>query len=263
MHTLSLAEADGRAAGRRVALLWRSATSAFVFAFVTGVAFAAEPDTGSFDRLLRDHVQMGVVDYPGFQDQASFASYLAELGKPASLQGRNDQLAHYINAYNALAIQGILDGLSPSTLLGQLRYFKLKDWAVDGRRISLYDLEHQVLRPLGEPRIHFAIVCASRSCPFLRSEAYRPELLDTQLDDQARRFINDPLRNRFDKATRTARLSSIFKWFEEDFQGAGSLQRYISRYVDDREVAQGLAQDAYRIEWLSYDWNLNGKAPRR
>jgi hypothetical protein len=101
-----------------------------------------------------------------------------------------------------------------------VRYFKLQDWPLDGRKISLYDLEHKVLRPLGDPRIHFAIICASRSCPFLRPRRTRPRL-DAQLDDQARQFVNDPFRNRFDKATKTAHLSEIFKWFEEDFQGAG------------------------------------------
>jgi len=144
-----------------------------------------------------------------------------------------------------------------------VRYFKLQDWPLGGRKISLYDLEHRVLRPLGEPRIHFAIICASRSCPFLRSEAYSAARLDAQLDEQARQFVNDPFRNRFDKATKTAHLSEIFKWFEEDFQGAGSVQKYIARYIADPEVARDLAQDGYKIQYVDYDWNLNGNPPRR
>jgi len=226
-------------------------------------AFAQGLDHAPFDALLRANVARGTVNYPGFQDSAPFKAYVADLAKDIPLPTKADQLAYNINAYNALAIQGILDGLSPSSTLGRVRYFKLQDWPLGGRKISLYDLEHKVLRPLGDPRIHFAIICASRSCPFLRSEAYSAARIDAQLDDQARQFVNDPFRNRFDKATKTAHLSEIFKWFEEDFQGAGSVQKYIARYIADPEVARDLAQDGYKIQYVDYDWNLNGNPPRR
>jgi hypothetical protein len=232
-------------------------------ALLASAALAQAPDPAPFDALLRSHVAQGRVDYPAFQDSAAFRAYVADLAKPAKPDGRDASLAYHINAYNALAIQGILDGLSPSSVLGRLRYFKLQDWPLDGRKISLESLEQQVLRPLHEPRIHFAIVCASRSCPPLRSEAYTAARLDAQLDDQARTFINDPLRNRFDKATKTAHLSEIFKWFDEDFRGAGSVQRYLARYVADPEVALDLARDAYAIAWIDYDWTLNGTPPHR
>jgi ABC-type transport system substrate-binding protein len=230
------------------------------FALICGGAAAAGP--GSYDSSLRAHVRDGVVDYPAFQRSAAFTRHVADLAQPATLPTPAAQLAHWINAYNALAIQGILDGLSPSTLLGRLRYFKLREWPLAGERISLYDLEHKVLRPLRDPRIHFAIVCASRSCPALRAEAYDAERLDFQLDDQARRFINDPSRNRYDKAAKTAHLSEIFKWFDEDFAAAGSVQKYVARYVADPEIARGLAEETWRIEWIAYDWNLNGTPPR-
>jgi hypothetical protein len=234
------------------------------FLAVIGVAFAQPLDQAPFDALLRANVKNGIVNYPGFQDNAGFRRYLDGVGKPARLDGNAETLAYYINAYNALAIEGILGGLSPSSLLGRARYFKLREWPLNGRSITLYDLEHQILRPLGEPRVHFAIVCASRSCPFLRSEAYTAEALDAQLDEQARQFVNDPFRNRFDKASRTAYLSEIFKWFGEDFRGPdGSTQQYVARYVADPEVAQALAGDAYTVEWIAYDWNLNGTPPRR
>jgi Protein of unknown function, DUF547 len=255
-------------AARSPSAAWRSflkgVAVGLCFLVLAGLAFGQAPDARAFDALLRANVRTGVVNYPGFQDNASFRAYVAELAKPARFSGRNDELAYYINAYNALAIEGILEGLSPSTLLGRARYFKFKEWPLAGRDITLYDLEHKVIRPLGEPRIHFAIICASKSCPFLRSEAYMAGSLDAQLDEQARQFVNDPFRNRFDKATRTAYLSEIFKWFDEDFRAsAGSTQRYVARYVADAEVAQGLATDAYRIEWIDYDWNLNGTPPRR
>lgn len=234
-----------------------------IAALIAGAPLAHAIDHAPFDALLRAHVKNGVVDYPGFQDSAAFKAYVAELAKPATFANKSDELAFQINAYNALAIQGILDGLSPSSFLGRARYFKVQEWALAGRRITLYDLEHKVIRPLGEPRIHFAIICASKSCPFLRSEAYTAAALDRQLDEQARQFVNDSFRNRFDKRTRTANLSEIFKWFDEDFRGAGSVQKFIARYVADPEVAKGLADDGYRIEWIDYDWNLNGTPPRR
>src|SRR2546422_3187332 len=226
---------------------------------VVGAAFAQSLDTAAFDPLLKAHVKDGNVDYPAFQASAAFRSYVEALAKPAALSGKSEALAYYINAYNALAIAGILEGLSPASLLGRARYFKIRDWPLNGRTISLYDLEHEKIEPLGGPRIHFAIVCASRSCPPLRSEAYAAARLDAQLDEQARSFINDPARNRFDKATRTAHLSEIFDWYDMDFRVAtGSTQRFIARYVADADVARDLAADEYKVEWIPYDWRLNG-----
>lgn len=234
---------------------------AFCLQFST--AGAQGIDHASFDTLLRANVRNGEVNYPGFQDNAAFRDYVKALAKPVKLETRADALVYYINAYNALAIAGILEGLSPSSFLGRAKFFKFKDWALNGQSINLYDLEHKIIRPLGEPRIHFAIICASKSCPFLRSEAYAPARLDSQLDEQARQFVNDSFRNRFDKARRTANLSEIFKWFDEDFSGpAGSVQKYIARYVADAEVAKALAADAWKVDWIDYDWSLNGTPPR-
>lgn len=231
--------------------------------FMPAGALAQQPEVAPFDALLRASVKGGHVDYPAFQLNTSFKGYLEALAKPAKLDSRAETLAYHINAYNAFAIEGILDGLSPSSFLGRQRYFKLQQWPLNGRGISLHDIEHVVLRPLGDPRIHFAIICASKSCPFLRSEAFTAAKLDAQLDEQARQFINDPSRNRFDKAGGVAHLSEIFKWFEEDFRGAGSLQKYLAKYAADPDVARTLAADGFRIEWISYDWSLNGIPPRR
>lgn len=224
-----------------------------------GTAAAQVVDPAPFDALLRAHVRDGVVDYPAFAESAAFDRYVESLAAPARLTTPSQRLAHAIDAYNAFAIAGIVKGMSPSSFLGRARYFRWAQWSFDGRSISLYDLENQVIRPLGEPRIHFALVCASQSCPKLRSEAYDASRLDAQLDDQARAFINDPTRNRFDAASRTAHLSPIFQWFEDDFKGsAGSVQRYIARYANDATVAKLLEQDAFRLQWNDYDWSLNG-----
>jgi hypothetical protein len=225
-------------------------------------ALAQSLDHTPLDALLRAHVSNGVVDYRGFQDNPAFARYIEALAKAAALDGKAAELAYYINAYNAFAIEGILEGLSPSSLLGRARYFKYTDRPLNGRRISLHDIEHAILRTLGDPRMHFAIVCASKSCPFLRAEAYAASRLDAQLDDQAWQFVNDPFRNRFDKGAQTAYLSETFKWFDEDFRAAaGSSQRFVARYVADAEVAQALRADGYKIAWIDYDWRLNGTPP--
>ena len=125
--------------------------------------------------------------------------------------------------------------------------------------MSLYELERDVLIPLGDSRIHFAIVCASASCPPLRSEAYLAARLNRQLDDQARVFLNDSKKNRFQPSRRHAQLSKIFDWFEDEFeQRAGSVANYVARYVTDESLAQALRSEQFSIEHLDYDWSLNG-----
>jgi len=224
---------------------------------------AAQSAGQRFDRALHQYVKDGEVDYPAIAGDADFRAYVAALAAPASFGPLAEKLAHYMNAYNALAIQGIVEGLSPSSFLGRIRFFKLKDWRLDGSEINLYDLERDLLIPLGDPRIHFSIVCASRSCPKLRSEAYAADRLEAQMDENARAFINDTARNRFERERKVAHLSEIFKWYEEDFsKAAGSVRKYLAKYVDDPEVSRDLAAGGYSIEWIDYDWRLNGIPPR-
>jgi Protein of unknown function, DUF547 len=219
----------------------------------------AQPASERFDRALHRHVRDGTVDYPAIAADADFRAYVASLREPASPGSRADRLVYYMNAYNALAIQGILEGLSPSSFFGRVRFFKLKGWRLGGGEINLYDLERDVLIPLGEPRIHFSIVCASKSCPKLRSEAYTAGKVEAQMDQNAREFINDPARNRFERGRKVAHLSEIFKWYEEDFsKAAGSVHEYVAKYVSDPEVARELSAGLYAIEWIGYDWRLNG-----
>lgn len=216
----------------------------------------------AFDEVLQAHVKDGVVDYPGVAGDARFQAYLDQLDRidPNALPGRLHRLAFWINAYNAFAIKGILDGYSPLTMIGQWRYFNGKQHRVGGESINLYDLERKVLIPnFRDPRIHFAIVGASQSCPKLRSRAFAADRLEAQLEEGARAFVNDPARNRFDRDNYTAYLSKIFEWFEPDFRNhAGSLLNYVRRYVNDPELAADLATQPHRLEFLDYDWRVNG-----
>lgn len=217
-------------------------------------------------QVFAAHVKDGIVDYPGVQRDDRFSTYLAQLDRvdPNAFVTRRERLAFWINAYNAFAIQGILDHYSPVSLVGRYRYFIGRDYRVGGSGINLYDLEREVLiKQFREPLIHFAIVCASTSCPKLQPWTYEPDRLEVQLDQAAREFINDPTRNRFDRARKVASISMIFKWFEEDFtNAAGSVLSYITRYVSDPELVQDLMQSNYQIEYLDYDWSLNGIPPK-
>ncbi len=215
--------------------------------------------------VLSTHVTDGEVNYQSVATDQSFNNYLNNLQHvaPQQLPTPNHRLAFWINAYNAFAIQGIINGFSPSTFSGRYTYFIDQDYLVGGEYINLYDLEREILIPnFQEPRIHFAIVCASQSCPKLQSWVYRPESIDQQLTLSARQFINDPSRNHFDQTRKIAYLSQIFDWFQEDFMNhSGSLLHYVAQFVTDANLAQDLRTTPYTIEFLEYDWKLNGLPP--
>ncbi|MFQ5660260.1 MAG: DUF547 domain-containing protein [Gammaproteobacteria bacterium] len=213
-----------------------------------------------FDQILHKYVNNGRVDYAGIKTDQRYYDYLEFIKQtnPDSFTTKNEKIAFWINAYNALAIKGILEGLSPGSLLGRAKYFIIRDYEAGGRHINLYHLEREVLIPFADPRIHFAIVCAAVSCPKLRSEAYTAARLNQQLDEDARAFINNPEKNFFNIKTKTARLSKIFDWFHEGFeQHAGSVQKYILQYMEDPETAALLDRDGFHVKYLRYDWRLN------
>jgi hypothetical protein len=218
--------------------------------------------------LLRRYVHDGLVDYQDLKRQgvAELNNYLATLSSVCAADeraaNRDERLAFWINAYNAFTVKLIIDHYPVRSIrsIGWLP-FKKKFIPMPGLGkgdLSLDEIENDILRKqLGEPRIHFAIVCASKSCPKL--QAYRADGLGLQLDQAARDFIQDASKNRYDAAKRTFYASSIFKWFHEDFERAkGSLAAFIAQYAQP-EVAAALKQGDVRIEFLDYDWSLNGK----
>lgn len=217
----------------------------------------APADHSLWDGLLRKHVlASGLVDYVGFAaDRGKLDAYLAHLGSqaPTADWSRESRLAYYINLYNALTVRLILDHYP----LGSIR--DLPDpWGrvrmtIGGQGYSLDAIEHQILRKMGEPRIHFALNCASLSCPVLQPHAFTENGLDAQLDAAARGFINDPARNRV--TPQSASLSRIFQWYRGDFEGPGKgLVDYLNAYLDTP-----LKPDC-RIGFLDYDWGLNEPA---
>ena len=209
--------------------------------------------------LLQKHVQPnGMVHYKGFlKDQGSLKMYLKELSKgPGKDWSEAAQIAFWINAYNAFTVQLILEhyplnsikdissGLPMINSPWDIKFFKIAN-----KDFDLNTIEHQILRKFyNEPRIHFAINCASFSCPNLRSEAFTADHLELQLDDQARAFILDSTKNKFGK--KDAELSSIFSWFQSDFEQIAPLQKYIKQYKPDFE-------EDHKISFMEYDWSLN------
>jgi hypothetical protein len=233
--------------------------------FMVSLVAASEPDWNEYDQLLKRYVlpgeragvQLNQVDYGGLASDPKFAKVIAELAAfpLENLANREEKLSFYINAYNALAINMVVSNLPLESIKDVGNVFK-SVWKrpagmLGGRSISLDTLEHDILRKMNEPRIHFAIVCASVSCPDLRTEAYVADRLDAQLDDQCRRFLNNPGKG-LRESNDGAQVSKIFKWFEQDFESAGGIGQFIRRYHPLPEAAEV-------HQTINYDWSLNGR----
>jgi hypothetical protein len=231
-------------------------------------------DTAAYSRSLASHTAevaglAGVaVDYAALRGDPDWAAAVAALGacRPDTLRSRAERLAFWINAYNLLAIDLVVRAgpLESIRDLGSLLrpVWKREAGRIGGRGYSLDEIEHAILRPLGEPRIHAAIVCASLSCPPLRREPYAAERLDAQLDDSLRRFLADPRKGaRWDAATGTLWLSRVFEWFEADFAAAGGVVAFVRPHLPE-PVRAGLPAFP-RVRHLDYDWSLNDLARER
>ncbi len=217
-----------------------------------------------FDQLLENHLKNGVVDYKGLkQNEAKLEEYLIVLEKaePEALS-RDDQFAFYINAYNAWTIKLILTGYPGVKSIKELGSFFKSPWKkkicrIGGEVVTLDYIEHAILRPrFKDPRVHFAINCASKDCPPLRKETYRGSVLDKQLDDATKRFLNDPKKNYLDGEK--LYVSKIFEWFGDDFDNR--IVEFFLKYAQG-DLKKNLLKHQNKIEvkYLDYDWSLNGK----
>lgn len=177
--------------------------------------------------------------------------------RPESFLTREDKLSYYINAYNALAMYGIIQKNFPEDFDGlthRAKFFILTKYVVGGEKMSLQKLENDVIRPLGDPRIHFALNCMVKSCPRLPKVPFYSATLDEQLNAAAREFLNSPKHVQVDAENKEVHLSSILKWYEEDFvnpEQADSLISYINKYRADK------IPETYDVEFLEYDWTVN------
>lgn len=210
--------------------------------------------------LLQKHVsESGQVNYKGFiSDTVLLQQYLDKITKysPGKNWTKEEQLAYWINAYNAFTVKLIVDnypvksikdisnGLSMINSPWDISFFKIGDIDFD-----LNTIEHDILRKkFDEPRIHFAINCASFSCPKLRNEAFTAVKLERQLNEQATDFINDATKNMI--AENEIRLSKIFDWFKSDFTKSVDLLTYIEQY-------QPTIDKTLKVNYMDYDWSLN------
>jgi hypothetical protein len=207
------------------------------------------------------------VDYAGLRGSADWRRLLVSLSnaKPPGTSERAARLAFWINAYNVLAIQLVADHAPRKSIRdigGFLRpVWKRKAGVVGGDAVTLDWIEHQMLRPMGEPRIHAAIVCASISCPSLLREPWRAEHLDRQFGAAWRAFLANPSKGlRVDAPANTLYLSKIFDWFAGDFADAGGVLEMIAPYLRPSDRDWLAANPEPRIRFLSYDWRLNDLA---
>lgn len=241
---------------------------------MTAIVRDGRVDHGLYNRLLKRYVdETGFVDYKTWktQDENTLNTYLEAVGhvNPAQLRDRRERLAFWINVYNALTIKAILHFYPTKSIRDHVSllvgYNVWKDfkWTINGQDYSLDEIEHDILRKMGEPRIHFAIVCASIGCPPLRNEAYTGERLEAQLTANTNAFFADPQKFRIDTKARTVYVSPILDWFKEDF-GKNQEERlaFIRPYVP--EAVRGfLSGDGWTVRYLDYDWGLNERSPQR
>jgi hypothetical protein len=247
------------------------------------------PADEAYADLLTKHASpKGMVDYKALkanrQELDHYVRSLAGLDPKAYEEWSDEEkIAFWINAYNGLTLKVIIDHYPIKTggLIASLRFPEASIrqipgvWdrirhVVMGQPMTLDEIEHEVLRKrFDEPRIHMALVCAAMGCPPLRNEPYAGGRLDAQLNDQTRMFLSDPDKFRIDRRANRVYLSSIFKWFDEDFArkyatsefqqvsaGLRPVLNFISRHVDP-EDARYLKDQSYSVNYLDYDWSLN------
>lgn len=258
-----------------ILLSWNILFLSLVFLFCK-MSFAA----GAFDHhymklenLIEQYVKEGKINYRriiknGLPDFDSIVADLEKISESEYAKWTNEQkMSFWINAYNIGAIKLVLDHypLKRSFDLHALRYpahsiqqipdvWNQKILTILGKKVGLNYIENEILRKeFHDPRIHFAVVCASLGCPVLRDEPYVFDRLDSQLNDAAAQFMRDNKKFNYDVHSSTLYLSPIFKWFKEDFERAGGRIAFIEKYLPQDK---NLPEDA-KIQWLDYDWSLN------
>ena len=247
-------------------ILWRPAI--FVQTAFTQTSF--DHTHQSFDQVLKKHVKSEAfstqVNYQALRaDSKELEQYLSSISavsrKDFDNFSQDQQLAFLINAYNAFTLKLIIDNY-PVKSIKQLGSWLKTPWkkvffTLLGKKTYLDHIEHDLIRKnFNEPRIHFAVNCASIGCPALRAEAYLADRLEQQLESATKNFLNDSSRNYYDPASKTLYLSKIFSWYAGDFNKAqGSVQSFVAPYYSKQSSPSELSQA--KIKYLDYDWDLN------
>jgi len=235
-----------------------------------------------FAAVLKSHTDStGMVDYKSLKrDSAMLYSFLGKtshlLSAAYNRLDRNERLAYWINVYNAQTMKVIIDNYPKKSIQEIKGAWDRITFMAAGRKLTLDGLENDILRKeFNEPRIHMALVCAAVSCPPLRSEPYSGEKLEEQLADQSRRFLADPGNFRIDAGQGVLYLSSIFKWFGDDFARVygqngrfkeyGSKDRALMDFISANvveDVRSALVSGKWKIKFMDYNWALNERKPK-
>lgn len=219
-------------------------------------------DHSDFDALLKRYVDgKGLVDYKTWKEKDAKAldKYVDRLAD-AKLDGvsREEKLAFYMNAYNAITIKTVIDHYPVKSIKDISGAWNGQSWTVAGQKMSLDDIEHKTLRKMGEPRIHFAIVCASKGCVVLRNGAFTADKLEDQLEDQVQKCFTNPEKLKIDRESKVVHAIKIFDWFGEDF-GASDTQRltWIGKHVKDPADRKVCLDNDATLKFVDWDWALN------
>jgi hypothetical protein len=232
-----------------------------------GIEVPVAPPVDAWARVLDRFVDdRSRVDFDGLvRDRVDLDRYVAWVyavgpdNTPGLFPSPAHVLAYHLNAYNALAMYNVLEDGIPPTLAGlkKLDFFVLRRLRVGGAPLSLYAYENEVIRKLGDARVHFALNCMVVGCPRLPRTPFRAETLDADLEREARRFFSEPRNLQVDASQGVVRMSEIMSFYTEDFLAtAPSLLAYVNRYRDVPIPA------GYRVEFIPYDWTIN-RQPRR
>ena len=210
-------------------------------------------DHSSWNNLLKKYVTIdGKVNYKGFKaDESELKKYIIYLGthSPNNTWSKEEQLAYWINAYNALTVDLIIRHYPVKSIKDIKNPWEQRLWKLGEKWYNLDDIEHQILRKMDEPRIHFAIVCASFSCPKLLNEAFEASKIEAQLTNAIKDFLSDTSRNEISE--NSVKLSKIFQWFSKDFKQNGSVVDFINIYTDIDISPKA------KISFKDYNWDLN------
>jgi len=223
-------------------------------AYPTSISETAQTtDHSKWNILLQKNVSKnGIVDYKGFQkDSKQLQSYLGVLAAnvPTKSWSKNAVLAYWINAYNAYTVKLILDNYPVKSIKDINDPWGKKFFTLGTSKYSLEQIEHEILRKMSEPRIHFAINCASFSCPNLLNEAYTEANLEKQLTTVAKNFINDKSKNTI--TSNKVEISKIFDWFSGDFKKKGTVIDFLNQYSSIKINSNA------KISYKEYNWTLN------
>lgn len=211
------------------------------------------PDHNSFGSLLASQVTPdGKVNYAGFKaNRNALRNYISDLSEhmPTDDWSQNDKLAYWMNAYNAMTIDLILRHMPLESIKDIKDPWDQRFWKLGSKYYNLNEIEHQILRKMGDARIHFGINCASFSCPPLLNEAFTADKVDEQLDLLSRKFVNDTKRNTI--TANSIEVSKIFTWFAKDFKTDGNLIDFLNKYSEVQ-----IASNAKK-RFKDYNWDLN------